>query len=370
MRTDTGAATTTTSTQANGNGKGTPEVKAADDITTVTPESIYQALIFYGASTTQAIGIMANMINESSLDPEAMNPAGPQSGLGLVQWQTTDYPHAATLVTGDPVTDMLAQVKYLAVTGGFSAASGSTPAEAAGNFAANYEKCASCQEGGAQYNSRVANAAALSGYVSSGKWPDTSTSSASGSTSNSGNSSDCLWGQIPGFLGWGGFCVFTYGAARAVIAAGLIVAGGGLGLVGLLMIAQASGMLAAAERAGGTVGELAGAGATLLGQPEIGGPVSAMSGRLHEHGSQSSAQRRQARARRRRENQAEDAELRAKGAGDISTARKPAGSLGQPAPGRVVASYDANGRRRESSRDRAHRYAAASSASSGNGAPF
>src|SRR5579862_298926 len=135
----------------------------------VTPKQVYQALTAKGASTVQAIGIMANMIAESGIDPESVNKSDPNGGsYGLVQQNGSTY---ASLVTGNPVNDMNAQIQVIAQNGGFAAASGSTGALAAGNFAANYERCVGCQPGGAQYSARVANASTVEGWVTSGNWP-------------------------------------------------------------------------------------------------------------------------------------------------------------------------------------------------------
>jgi hypothetical protein len=131
----------------------------------VSVGEIYHELINAGASTVEALGIMANMINESGFNPEAVGDQG--TSFGLVQ-QHGNYSH---LVTGNPQQDMIRQIATLKSLGGFKAASGNTPGEAAGNFAANYERCVGCQPGGAQYNGRVANAATVVGYFKSGKWP-------------------------------------------------------------------------------------------------------------------------------------------------------------------------------------------------------
>jgi hypothetical protein len=132
----------------------------------VSVADIYHELIGAGASTVQALGIMANMINESGFNPEAIGDQG--TSFGLVQ-QHGNYGY---LVTGNPAADMKRQITALKSLGGFSAASGSSAAEAAGNFAANYERCVGCQPGGAQYNSRVANAATVLQYFKTGKWPN------------------------------------------------------------------------------------------------------------------------------------------------------------------------------------------------------
>jgi Phage tail lysozyme len=151
----------------------------------VTAEQIYETLLANGYSSAQAFGIMGNMICESSLDPEAVNPGGPTAGVGLVQWQTTDYPGAAGLVTGNPVQDMDNQIRFLAQHAvsapGSVAASGSTGAEVAANWAVNFEKCAACSPTGSYglppsspggYDDRVANAGTVEGWASSGNWPD------------------------------------------------------------------------------------------------------------------------------------------------------------------------------------------------------
>jgi len=233
----------------------------------VTPKDIYLALRRDGASEVQALGIMANMMNESGLNPEAVNPAGPQSGVGLVQWQTTDYPHAATLVTGHPMEDMLAQVRFLALTGGFDHAQGTNAGQAAGNFAATYEKCATCQPGGAQYQARVANTLTLAGWARSGNWPRSVGGGARvgpgaiGTTAGGpGSTPDCLWKidlNIP--IVGGNVCLLTKSEARAMIGAGLLLAGGLVALAGLAVLSVAAGMRAvpplakAAEGVGGAL---------------------------------------------------------------------------------------------------------------------
>jgi hypothetical protein len=200
----------------------------------VTPFNVYEALVGAGASMIQAIGIMANMLNESDLNPEATSTA---PAYGLVQWEPSSYPGAASLVTGNAAADLKAQVTYLAQTGGFTAASGATGADAAASFAATYERCATCTPGGSQYNSRVANAKTVLSWITGGSWP---TSAKGNSTGGGGSSScqvqDCMWGCIPSvsipLAGeiWAGECVFTYSTARHLIGAGVVV--GGLLIIG------------------------------------------------------------------------------------------------------------------------------------------
>jgi Phage tail lysozyme len=221
----------------------------------VTPKDIYLALRQSGASEVQALGIMANMMAESGLNPEAVNPDGPQSGVGLVQWQTTDYPHAATLVTGSPKQDMLAQIKFLAMTGGFDAAQGSNAGQAAGNFASRYERCATCEPGGAQFQQRVENTLTLAGWARSGKWPTTvGTSRAIGDLSSSsgpGSTPDCAWKidlNIP--LVGGNFCILTKSELRGMAGLGLMLAGGAVAVAGLVVLAAAAGLKAAGPAGG------------------------------------------------------------------------------------------------------------------------
>ena len=146
----------------------------------VTPKQIYTALTNAGASTVQAIGIMANGIAESGLNPEAVGDQG--TSFGIRQQHGPQY---ASLVTGNPATDMAAQVRVVAQNGGFAAASGSSGSQAAGNFSANYERCTECQAGQSSYQQRVANAATVAAWVSSGAWP-TSAGSATAAAAGSG----------------------------------------------------------------------------------------------------------------------------------------------------------------------------------------
>jgi hypothetical protein len=125
-------------------------------------KGLYNALRSAGASQAQAIGMIANAINESSLNPEAraMDSNGFYSN-GLWQFNEASFPDSKALVTGNPAKDMIAQIQYLFQAGGLRAASGSTPQQTASNFAANFERCVGCQPGGAQNNSRVGNVATV-----------------------------------------------------------------------------------------------------------------------------------------------------------------------------------------------------------------
>ena len=232
----------------------------------ITPRQAYQALLAAGASTIQAIAILANAINESGINPEAVGDQG--TSFGIVQQHGPQY---ASLVTGNAQADLAAQVKTIAQNGGFSAASGSDAGQAAGNFAANYEKCVGCQPGGAQYNQRVANAATVATWVSSGKWPTSAGSPAgaagtgTAAAGQGSTSSTCLLGfsgaSVPVLGTVGQSCFLSKSEARALIGGALMVGSAFAALVGLLVVAAAGFRESGAGRAAG--GALEGAGAAL-----------------------------------------------------------------------------------------------------------
>jgi hypothetical protein len=209
----------------------------------VTPKQIYTALTGAGASTIQAIGIMANMIAESGLNPEAVGDQG--TSFGLVQQHGMQY---AGLVSGNAANDMAAQIKTMATNGGIVAASGSTGAAAAGNFSANYERCTTCQPGQASYNERVANAATVAGWVSSGSWPASAGSATAGAAGAGGagttsNSTDpaCAWGFSGSLVVTSvNLCVVKKTTIRHAVG-GLLLAGGGIvGLAGAAILAASA----------------------------------------------------------------------------------------------------------------------------------
>jgi tail lysozyme len=234
--------------------------------TACTPKGIYTALIAAGFSTTQAIGAMANGMAESSLNPEAnvVDSNGYRS-YGIWQFNAQSYPNASGLVTGNCSADINAQVGLLKASVSGQALAGSTPGQVASNFAQYFERCQTCQPGGASNVQRVANAGVVAGWVSSGSWP-TSASGLSGSSSSSSaaaggegsaaTGSACLI-QFPGVTipvagSIGSFCIFSKGEARALIGGMLLFAGGGLFVVGALILAagafQRSGATAAVAR--------------------------------------------------------------------------------------------------------------------------
>ena len=317
-------------------GGGTGSGYVPPDTGPVTPHEIYALMTQRGFSTNQAIGVMANMINESGLNPEAQNPGGPAAGVGLVQWETTYYPGAASLVTGNPQQDVRAQITYLAQTASKQSLSGDSATAVAGNFARYFEKCAGCQPGGSQYKSRVANVAQLEAALKSGNWGTVTGSSVGGSGSSSSSStsaqtSTCLI-SAPSVLGFGGGCLFSKTNARAIIG-GLVFGAGGLTAFAGLAILTASAFShtkagQAAGKAAGSVLEGAGAVAAAAGAPEIGAPVAAAGSGLKRSPGRAGKYA-QGKRTRARQDKAEDAELRAKGASDIRTARRP-----QPRPNR------------------------------------
>ena len=209
----------------------------------VTPKDIWDALEQAGASTVQAAGIMANMISESSLDPEAIGDNG--TSFGLVQ----DHGDYSYLVTGNPAADMRAQITNMVNRGGLRAASGSTPQEVAGNFAARYEICVGCQPGGDQYNGRVANAATVSGWAASGNWPQSAGAASDQATLTSAQGAPpqatCAWQifggvNLPIIGNVGSICIVSKSQVRALVGTGLVVSGFLIAGVGLSAIAIAA----------------------------------------------------------------------------------------------------------------------------------
>jgi Phage tail lysozyme len=249
------------------------------------PEYIWEELLRGGSSAVEAAGLMGNGISESGLDPEVINPGGPEDGVGLWQWQTTDYPDVP-MPTGNRAKDIRDQVAFLIRTGGLRAASGTTVSETAGNFAANYERCDGCQPGGAQYNARVAQAATVAGWASSGSWPTksgqattTATLTAAEQAEQDKGQASCAWS-----VGWGGvpdtswlhriwsfgtqsgnvsageICLLSKSQARAMLGVGLVAAGGYIMLQGVAVMVALAGLQAVSSIRGfqGTTSAAAG----------------------------------------------------------------------------------------------------------------
>lgn len=226
------------------------------------PQAIYQALLSAGFSTVQAIGAMANAINESGLNPET--PAGDGGhSFGLWQFNDQSYPDAPH-PTGNCARDIELAVGYLKTHVSGTALNGHTGAEVAGNFAANFERCQGCQPGGSQYAQRVRNAATVEGWISSGKWPTSNVSNVGGGGSSGGGgggggatpalltsaqAAACVWSlNIP--LA-GQFCVISKSQARGLIGGLLMIGGGLLVLPGLLVLVAAGFSQTGAGRAAG-----------------------------------------------------------------------------------------------------------------------
>lgn len=289
----------------------------------VSPLQIYDALTRAGASTTQAIGIMANSINESTLNPEATNPKDPNGGsYGFVQQNGSQY---ASLVTGNPQADLNAQVRVVAQNGGFAAASGSTPAEAAGNFASKYERCTGCQPGGDQYNQRVSNAATVAGWVSSGKWPKSAGSAAAGAAGSTGGGTGpgCLMANpfstnlpLIGNVSAGPSCLFSASQARALIGGLLLLPAFVATLTGAVLLV-ALGFRKTAPGAG-RAAETVGAGLAFVPGLEGAGLAVAGAGAAAQRSAPQSVERRRA---RREAGRAETAELEQRGATEVRRGR-------------------------------------------------
>ena len=233
------------------------------------PRDVYNALIKAGFSTTQAIGAMANGIAESGLNAETrvIDSNGYYSD-GIWQFNEQSYPNASGLVTGHCGADITAQVGFLKAHISGNALAGSTPAQVAGNFAQYFERCQQCQPGGGSYAQRVANAGLVAGWVSSGKWPTSAGSGFSGSSSSSGSTSSsgsadptCAWalGTINLHVtSVGGGCVIHKATIRHVVGGLLITGGGGVGVVGLLVLAAFAFRVSGAARAVAPVARVAG----------------------------------------------------------------------------------------------------------------
>lgn len=227
--------------------------------------AVYQALLKNGYSTVQAIGIMANMWHESGINPEssAMDSNGYRS-VGLVSFNTApgNFPNAGSMLTGNPNADINSQTRYLAQIAGprSAAAAGSSDAQVAGNWAANFERCQGCQPGGSQYNARAQFASTVAGWASAGHWTVSSgTPGTGGSTGGSATGSGTGGGAPAGGTGTTGTqttatdahclwslgvvgCVITKAQARAIVGGLLLASGLVIGIVGLNMLLKAAGL--------------------------------------------------------------------------------------------------------------------------------
>lgn len=225
------------------------------------PEAVYTALLAAGFSTTQAIGAMANAINESGLNPET--PAGDGGhSWGLWQFNDASYPDAPH-PTGNCAQDITRAVAYLKTHVSGQALQGSTGAEVAGNFAANFERCVGCQPGGSQYQQRVANAATVAGWISSGHWPTGPGGGGIGSGASGGGSGGGSGGSLATqavtltasstrcLVGGSGVipCLLDASQARGIIGGLCLLAGGLVFGAGVILVVAQSGAGAASAKA-------------------------------------------------------------------------------------------------------------------------
>jgi hypothetical protein len=289
-----------------------------------TPRDVYNALIKAGFSTTQAIGVMANGIAESGLDPETrvIDSNGYYSD-GIWQFNEKSYPNAAALVTGNCQADIAAQVGQLKASASGQALNGSTPGQVAGNFAQYFERCQECQPGGSSYSQRVANAGIVAGWVSSVKWP-TSTTGLPGTSSSSSSSApgaECAFGPKLPLVGQ--VCLVKKTTIRHAAGVALMGTGGGLASLGVILLAafafrQTGGLRAASDVAAGV-----GLGAAAEGLDSAHRRVSVSGAQVasERRGARVAEERRQARTQRQAETAARQQQRR-----EDATARRAAGS--------------------------------------------
>jgi hypothetical protein len=291
---------------------------------TVTPLQVYQALTAAGFSTVQAIGVMANGIAESGLNPEAdvVDSNGYRS-YGIWQFNAESYPNAASLVTGNCTADLAAQVGQVKASASGQALAGSTAAEVAGNFAQYFEKCQTCQPGGTSYNERQADAGDVAQWAASGNWPTSAGSlgSSSSSSSSAAASADCAFGPDLPLVGT--VCLVKKATIRHAAGVLLMTAGGlvsGLGVILLAAFAfrQTGGLRAASDVAAGV-----GLGAAAEGLDSAHRRVSTTGAQAaaQRRGARVAEQRRQARTRRQADTAARQQQRR-----EDAAARRAAGS--------------------------------------------
>jgi hypothetical protein len=93
---------------------------AGGDVTTLTgsdnEHKAFNFLIAEGLSPAQSVGILANLVNESGVDPTNGAPPTNNVGFGIVQWTftTRQAPLIAFAASqGKPVTDLLVQLQFM-----------------------------------------------------------------------------------------------------------------------------------------------------------------------------------------------------------------------------------------------------------------
>lgn len=289
------------------------------------PRDIYNELIKQGFSTNQAIGAMANGIAESGLNPETrvVDSNGYYSN-GIWQFNEASYPNSGSLVTGKCAADISAQVGLLRASISGQALAGASSAEVAGNFARYFERCATCQPGGQSYQQRVGNAATVSGWVASGKWPTSSAGLAGSASASSAQASgpDCAFtfggGSVAG-IGLPSACLLKKSTIRHAAGGALMLAGGTVGMVGVLLLAAFAFRASGAARAvSAGLGVLPTPGAQAASRA-VASPQSAAGARVQRRRAES-ARAEQAAARTSR--QGEQAAARARRQGEQAAARR------------------------------------------------
>lgn len=138
-------------------------------------QTIYDALIFAGATPVEAAGIMGNMVQESSLNPEeqVIDSNGAYSR-GLVMWNDLGAGSGVNwgqYITGNVTNDIVQQVLLLKAQGAFQKASGGDAATAAANFMNSFERPAAATSG---INNRMSAASAIANAAQSGSWANLS----------------------------------------------------------------------------------------------------------------------------------------------------------------------------------------------------
>lgn len=230
----------------------------------VTPREIYELLISKGLSTNQAVGVMANMFYESTLNPESggTDSNGYWAG-GLISWNTQGYTNARQLVTGNPQKDVRAQIDYLmtSTSGLSSGLAGASASDVAGNFAQHVEVCAECAPGAQQWTARRAQAAVISRWVASGNWPKAARGQygAGGGAGSSGSGGKACLVKGPNLPVVGNIgCILSVGQARALLGGAMMAAALPVGLVGAIVLAAFTFRRTGAGAAVGRTAEAAG----------------------------------------------------------------------------------------------------------------
>lgn len=274
-----------------------------------SPFQLWQALEQAGATAVQAAGILGNWIAESRLNPEEhITDSNGFDSYGLAQWNADSYPNAASLVTGDPAADAVAQIRFFFQTVPQSALQGSTPQQVAANIAQNYERCQGCASGGSQNTTRQANAATVAGWAAANNWPaslgEAADTAALTSAGQAQQSSTCLWkiggANIIGPLSVPSVCVFSKTQGRALAAGSLLGAGALVAAVGLVLLAMGTSVGGAVVS--GAAARLPGVGAATKAAGAVGGASAASRQAADESAQERHTEAQYRRQRRAREN--------------------------------------------------------------------